>query len=404
MGALWSAPAKRRGSRAGRPKSLTSQFLCRTGTSTVRDRRGATLARDAKCAARKSHHHDGNNAIAADTPSALGLVRHAVAARLPRARAALALALTPTASVLGAAAPVSGLTDASPLVTRAGAPDASLCEDGESGHRKATTAGDAHLKLDELDEAEACYLARCGTRATSRWRCTAWARCTRGRAATASRSRRTASATACWPCTPTRTSPSATSSRARTSASEADAAYTAAVEAAPSDPLAWEALGKHQLSSGRFQLASNTYRRAIIATRDGDIPSPGLILGLARAARGAKNFPECVSHAERAASLAPGFGGALHEVGACKLAGGDAASAIRSFREAARVEPDVAEHRVALANALEALGRLDEAAEALGEGIGAMPRDASLQRAMEAVLAKGAKKPRTERTSEEGEL
>ena len=71
---------------------------------------------------------------------------------------ALALALTPTASVLGAAAPVSGLTDASPLVTRAGAPDASLCEDGESGHRKATTAGDAHLKLDELDEAEACYL------------------------------------------------------------------------------------------------------------------------------------------------------------------------------------------------------------------------------------------------------
>jgi hypothetical protein len=35
-----------------------------------------------------------------------------------------------------------------------------------------------------------------------------------------------------------------------------------------------------------------------------------------------------------------------------------------------------------------------------------MPRDASLQRAMEAVLAKkkGAKKPRTERTSEEGEL
>ena len=91
-------------------------------------------------------------------------------------------------------------------------------------------------------------------------------------------------------------------------------------------------------------------------------------------------------------------------MGACKLAGGDAASAIRSFREAARVEPDVAEHRVALANALEALGRLDEAAEALGEGIGAMPRDASLQRAMEAVLAKGAKKPRTERTSEEGEL
>ena len=70
---------------------------------------------------------------------------------------ALALALTPTASVLGAAAPVSGLTDASPLVTRAGAPDASLCEDGESGHRKATTAGDAHLKLDELDEAEALY-------------------------------------------------------------------------------------------------------------------------------------------------------------------------------------------------------------------------------------------------------
>lgn len=317
---------------------------------------------------------------------------------------ALALALTPTASVLGAAAPVSGLTDASPLVTRAGAPDASLCEDGESGHRKATTAGDAHLKLDELDEAEACYLG--ALRYKSDFPMALY-----GLGEVHARARRDGLAieayrlaTACWPQYVDAHVALGDVLARQNKRKRADAAYTAAVEAAPSDPLAWEALGKHQLSSGRFQLASNTYRRAIIATRDGDIPSPGLILGLARAARGAKNFPECVSHAERAASLAPGFGGALHEVGACTLAGGDAASAIRSFREAARVEPDVAEHRVALANALEALGRLDEAAEALGEGIGAMPRDASLQRAMEAVLARGAKKPRTERTSEEGEL
>ena len=146
MGALWSAPAKRRGSRAGRPKSLTSQFLD-----------AARVASREVCAA--------NLIITmATTRSQQTLRPRSAWCGMPSPRVfrglalALALALTPTASVLVAAAPVSGLTDASPLVTRAGAPDASLCEDGESGHRKATTAGDAHLKLDELDEAEACYL------------------------------------------------------------------------------------------------------------------------------------------------------------------------------------------------------------------------------------------------------
>ena len=51
-----------------------------------------------------------------------------------------------------------GLTDASPLATRDGIPDASLCEHGDAGHRRATTMGDAHLKQRKPLLAEACYL------------------------------------------------------------------------------------------------------------------------------------------------------------------------------------------------------------------------------------------------------
>ena len=50
------------------------------------------------------------------------------------------------------------MPDDSPLAQRPGVPDASLCESGDAGHRRATTMGDDFLKVGNALRAEACYL------------------------------------------------------------------------------------------------------------------------------------------------------------------------------------------------------------------------------------------------------
>ena len=292
---------------------------------------------------------------------------------------ALILASTP----LGRAADAVGLTDDSPLATRPGIPSATLCELGDAGHRRATTMADEFLKEGKLYAAEACYLG--ALRYKSDFPMALY-----GLGEVHAKESRDALAREAyqlaidvWPqYVDARVALGDLHARAG-KRKLAEAAYIAAVDASPTDPLAWESLGKHQLSNRKFKQAAITYKRALLAVKDGGM-SPGLILGLARAAFGARRYPECVSHAERAASLAPGFGMARHQLGKCKLAMGDVEGAVPALREAARVEPDIPEHHVDLAEALVQYGTPGAAIAALEEGLAALEGDA----VVEAALAK----------------
>ena len=289
---------------------------------------------------------------------------------------ALILASTP----LGRAVEAMGLTDDSPLATRPGIPSATLCELGDAGHRRATTMADEFLKEGKLYAAEACYLG--ALRYKSDFPMALY-----GLGEVHAKESRDALAREAyqlaidvWPqYVDARVALGDLHARAG-KRKLAEAAYIAAVDASPTDPLAWESLGKHQLSNRKFKQAA-IGTSALLAVKDGGM-SPGLILGLARAAFGARRYPECVSHAERAASLAPGFGMARHRMGKCKLAAGDVEGAVPALREAARVEPDIPAHHLDLAEALVQYGTPGAAIAALEEGLAALEGDAAVEAAL----------------------
>jgi tetratricopeptide (TPR) repeat protein len=164
-------------------------------------------------------------------------------------------------------------------------------------------------------------------------------------------------------------------------------AYAAAVEVAAADPLAWEALGRFYLDDTvrDYEQASVTYRRAALAVPAGGT-SPGLLLGLAEAARGAEKWSECVDKADRAASLAPGFARARFVAGACRLGGGDAGTAVSVLRDAVRLDAVVSvEAYTSLASALVELGKDGESSAVLDDGVAAFRlADAASDAAMRA--------------------
>jgi tetratricopeptide (TPR) repeat protein len=162
--------------------------------------------------------------------------------------------------------------------------------------------------------------------------------------------------------------------------SKAEASFNDAVRAAPTDPLAWESLGKHQLATKHPARAEITYKRAILKATNG-AQSPGLILGLAKAAHAQGDFAACVGHGERAANLAPGFGMARHMLGKCKVAAGDTNGGLEAMKEAARVEPDVMEHHADLVAVLRGDGQIAAAMGAIAAGLRALPGDTTLEMA-----------------------
>lgn len=272
------------------------------------------------------------------------------------------------------------MTDDSPLAQRPGVPDASLCESGEAGHRRATTMGDDFLKLGNTLRAEACYLG--ALRYKSDFPMALY-----GLGEVHARENRDGLAREAyrlavdvWPQYVDAHIALGDLHYRNGRPKKAEASYNAAVEAAPTDPIAWESLGKHQLRANQPDRAENTYKRAVLKATNG-ARSPGLILGLAKAAHARNDHAECVKQGERAASLAPGFGMARHAVGKCKIALGDTAGGVAAMREAARVEPDVVEHHADLAAALRNLGRVDAAEEVLEAGLVALPGDTTLEMA-----------------------
>lgn len=285
-----------------------------------------------------------------------------------------------SSSSSGGGAQLRGLTDDSPLAQRPGVPDASLCESGEAGHRRATTMGDDFLKLGKTLRAEACYLG--ALRYKSDFPMALY-----GLGEVHSREKRDGLAREAyqlaidvWPQYVDAHIALGDLHHRNGRPKKAEASYNAAVKAAPTDPIAWESLGKHQLLTHQPDRAENTYKRAVLKATNG-AQSPGLILGLAKAAHAQNNHAECVEHGEKAASLAPGFGMARHAVGKCKIALGDTAGGVAAMREAAKVEPDVVEHHTDLAAVLRNQGQLDAAEEALEAGLVALPGDATLEMA-----------------------
>ena len=284
--------------------------------------------------------------------------------------------------------PALGLTDSMPLATHADKPEESLCDRAEEGHRRATARGNELLKTGDWRSAEACYLAalrhksdfpmalyglgevhaRYGDRyslsvaayelAIETWPQYVDARVALGDAHLKNKRKK----------------------RARK-------AYASAVRVAETDPLAWEALGRFYLDDAvrDYKQASVAYRRAALAVPGGGT-SPGLTLGIAEAARGAKRWRECVEKAEAAASLAPGFARARFVAGACRLGGGDAGTAVSVLRDAVRLDAVVSvEAYTSLASALVELGKDGESSAVLDDGVAAFRlADAASDAAMRA--------------------
>ena len=184
-------------------------------------------------------------------------------------------------------------------------------------------------------------------------------------------------ATACWPQYVDRTSPSATSSRARTSASAPTRRTPPRSRPRPRTRSRGRRSGSTS-SRAAIQLASNTYRRAIIATRDGDI-EPGPHPRPRARGEGREELPRV--RVARGESREPGPGvrrrprGGRVQTRGRRRRVGDSKLPKRRGSNGRRRAPRRARER---ARGARKVGR---AAEALGEGIGAMPRDASLQRA-----------------------
>ena len=286
----------------------------------------------------------------------------------------------PTVDAMAEASGVSstvsakGLTDDSPLATRKGVPDASLCEHGDAGHRRATTMGDDFLKQGNYLRAEACYLG--ALRYKSDFPMALY-----GLGEVHAKEKRDGLAREAynlaigvWPQYVDAHIALGDLHHKFHRNSKAEASYNKAVAAAPTDPMAWEALGKHQLLLNKPDRALNTYKRAILKVPNGE-NSPGLVLGLARVAKAREKWEECIEHGQKAASMAPGFGMARHAVGQCKIETSDVSGGIADMREAARLEPDVKEHHTDLAAALAHDGQFDAADRALEEGLKALPGD-----------------------------
>ena len=307
--------------------------------------------------------------------------------------------------------PTLGLTDSMPLATHADKPEESLCDRAEEGHRRATTRGNELMKLGEWRSAEACYLA-----ALRHKRDFPMALYGLGEVHAKHNDRYDLSVNAyelaisLWPQYVDARVALGDAHLRRGFKKRARRAYAAAVEVAAADPLAWEALGRFYLDDTvrDYEQASVTYRRAALAVPAGGT-SPGLLLGLAEAARGAEKWSECVDKADRAASLAPGFARARFVAGACRLGGGDAGTAVSVLRDAVRLDAVVSvDAYTSLAAALVELGKDAESSAALDEGVAAFRladarSDAAMRAARDAART-GRADPSAEANARTGEL
>ena len=304
-----------------------------------------------------------------------------------------------------------GLTDASPLATRDGIPDASLCEHGDAGHRRATTMGDAHLKQRKPLLAEACYLG--ALRYKSDFPMALYglgeAHVMGDRDALAAEAY--ALAIDAWPqYVDARIALGELKARGG-DAIAAEAAFRGAVAIAPTDALAWEALGKHLLSIGARDRAHDAYERAS-ASVPGGRENVGLLFGRARVAAAKREWRACVESAAAASARAGGaFADAAFLSGECEarlgcaeasraekteeeIADGErrVTSGLRRMKDAIAMDDDepgdgeeAEARRVTYATLLEECAKRDDAIDAVNDALRAHP-DSEALRALRASL------------------
>jgi len=152
--------------------------------------------------------------------------------------------------------------------------------------------------------------------------------------------------------------------------------------AAPS----WSERAELAQATGRSAEALKAWHRA--AAGGGDTPEIWLGIGHARRALGE---PEALAAFERAAELAPNHPGALTAMGRLQIQFGRAALAVPLLERAVAAEPTAMAGRVALARALQATERADEARAVLRaapvESIGSLRSLAALERKLGDLVA-----------------
>ncbi len=102
-------------------------------------------------------------------------------------------------------------------------------------------------------------------------------------------------------------------------------------------------LGEVYIQLGRNRPAEEHLKAAL----DGDPTNPVVLHYLGRLARDRRNFKAAADFQQRALAQDPVYAEASLELGRSHLALGDRAAAVSAFERCARLEPDVAESRLA---------------------------------------------------------
>ncbi len=155
---------------------------------------------------------------------------------------------------------------------------------------------------------------------------------------------------------------------ARRDGTAAEAAVTQVLAMRPRDARALALVGRHRAMQGRHAEAATAFEAALQA--DPAQPSVALALGMMLKMLG--RGTEAVRWLTEAVRLAPGNADALANLGVARMEQGDLAGALDAFERAEVKSPAVAAMR---GEALQQLGRDDEAVAAFRRAVAAEPMD-----------------------------
>ena len=166
---------------------------------------------------------------------------------------------------------------------------------------------------------------------------------------------------------------------ARRDGAAVEAAVAQALAMRPHDARALALMGRHRAMQGRHADAAAAFEAALQA--DPAQTSVALALGLILKVLG--RGTDAVRWLAEAARLAPGDADALANLGAARMAQGDLAGALDAFERAEVSAPAVAAMR---GEALQQLGRDDEAVAAFRRAVAAEPMDLTAHHALSQLL------------------
>jgi tetratricopeptide (TPR) repeat protein len=135
-------------------------------------------------------------------------------------------------------------------------------------------------------------------------------------------------------------------------------------------------LGLIRFHEGRYEESASLLARALSRNPQ----SAGVQSARGRVLMALGRFGEAVQHYRRALALAPASADVLTDMAAAQLSTQDASGAISTFRQAIEVDAQHLAARQGLGDALESVGRRDEAAAVFAQAVVVAPKDALLRR------------------------